>query len=191
MPEINCDKCGAPINEDQIVTLKIQQKVECSFCGNVIHADMERDTIKDQLSCIFCGGPIKIDESSGKATCEYCAQTAHEVTFNEIYYPELFDSIRAIPYEKVIEAFRNLMDKIDELPPEEQEALRSFGEDFVENIKEIYKAAKWPLVKQSITWLGKGIGTLIGMATVGGALGGAIGYFVSLVGTKFLKQRIA
>lgn len=189
---LRCNVCSGEISEEDLILLKIQKKIECRYCKNLIVIDEESSTLKEDLICIICGGSLTADDLNNKASaCKYCQNSLEEISYSEANYPEIFKKLKEIPYEKIVEVY-NLLTReevFDQLNEEQQKQLKLFSESLIPKMKEIYNANKWKVVANAIAWLGKRIGTLVGFAVIGGTVGVAVGSLVAVIGSKLIKSR--
>lgn len=189
---LKCNVCGGEISEDDLALLKIQKKIECRYCKNLIVLDEKTATIKEDLCCVICGGALAVEDLSEKAlACKYCQNDLEEISYSEANYPEIFNRLKAIPEEKIIEAYKILMreENFTQLNEDDQIKLKTFGESFIPKMKEIYKANKWDMAAKAIGWLGHSLGTLLGLTLLGGTIGGAVGVLLSVLGVAFIRGK--
>ncbi len=195
MSQYKCKLCGSEVTGDDLATLKVRKRVECKYCRNLIVLDEKESKIQTNLRCLVCGGPLKMEDLPITATegvCGYCKKSIAEYSYDEADYPGIFERLKAIPREKMEEIYNMLMreENFKQLNKGQQQELKDFGTNFKEKMEEIYQAKKWTVAKAAIKYIGKGIGTLLGMATIGGAVGVAIGYLVSYVGCKYIDKKV-
>mgnify|MGYP006278032391 FL=1 len=182
-----CSDCGAILSPDELAKLKVLKQVECEHCGNIIQLT-EDNEIMDQFKCAICGGPILLSNPTQKKfTCDYCFTNLNEIEFKKSDYKNIWRQMKRIPQSKINQASTMLYKAMDSeqfkhLTPEQQKIIKENSYGIMDNAKDIMDANKWTFAKSAIKYVGAGLGALIGISTLGGVVGSAVGFLVSLVG---------
>ncbi len=189
-----CKQCGSEVTGEDLAELQVRKRVECKFCRNLIVLDEGKNKVQTNLRCMVCGGPLRMDDLPLTATegvCSFCKKSIDQYAYEEADYPGIFERLKAIPREKVEEIYKMLMreENFKQLNKGQQQELKDFGTNFKEKMEEIYQAKKWTVAKSAIKYIGKSIGAMLGMATLGGAVGMAVGYLISYVGCKYIDKK--
>jgi DNA-directed RNA polymerase subunit RPC12/RpoP len=189
---IYCNACGAPINDELLAKLKLTNKVECEYCGNLIVLNDDA-SFKEQFKCSICGAPISAKVyNKNQLVCQYCFEDIEAIEFQEAEYRGVWKRIQEIPDYKLEEVSQILMEAVDseeykQLPANKKKIVQKYGLKLVEETKAVKNSINWKIAKKSIKVIAKGVGILLGIA-VGGILGSAIGLVLSTVGSTLIEK---
>ena len=158
---MKCNSCGGKLNERDIFLLKSSNVIYCRFCGVPIILNDENEILTAENICAICGSILNADQMIGETlVCLHCGNTLKQILNDDSYYPSLFETLKEIPEEKIIEIHNLLTNEeyLQEFPEEDRIEVKAFGEKLLSYMAMIYKLDKWELAKTAISFLGNGIG---------------------------------
>lgn len=192
---MQCSFCNATLDGKDLAELMLRKKLECPYCRNLIVIDEGAQKAMEGLSCKICGGALSAaDYTIGQKSfaCKYCKGYLDQIDYKEADFPAIFARLKTIPQEMIDEIQRQLdrPENLYLLSKDERKQYEEFQKNFSSRMKDILKSSKWEIAKKSISFIGKGIGMLLGFALVGGLIGSTVGFVVSLIGEKYCKARM-
>lgn len=189
-----CNACGAILSSHELARLKVLRQVECEHCGNIIQLT-DDDQVLDQFKCFICGAPISLSNPTEKRlTCDFCSGSVNDIEFKKGDYKNIWREIKDIPKSKIEEATTMLYQAMDseqfkQLPAKQKEIIKENSSGIMNKAKEVMETNKWSVAKSAIKYIGSGLGALVGISIIGGVVGSAVGFLISLIGPIIVGKK--